>query len=84
ESQFNKLKTFVYQKLAIMKIDPRVVTLGLHRKEGFQDNTLTGYFGENFFHDPLLKDLIARFGPPGELRPEDLVKSRKHDDDPVS
>lgn len=60
ESQFNKLKTFLYQQLARDGIDPRLVVISFQDTGTFQDNTLLDYPGENFFHAPPLRDVDAR------------------------
>lgn len=67
ESQFPKLKTFLYQELVNIGVDPRVVRITLDRKDAFQDKTLASYPGENFFVNPKLKDAVENFPPPGRV-----------------
>jgi hypothetical protein len=50
ESQYNKLKTALFQELVNAKIDPRVVQVKFERKDELQERTLIDYTGENFFH----------------------------------
>nr|MDO8115625.1 hypothetical protein [Candidatus Sigynarchaeota archaeon] len=69
ESQFNKLKTFLYQELINIKVDARVVMIDLERKENVQDNTLLDYWGENYFHNPPLRDSVAGMGAAGPIKP---------------
>ncbi len=69
ESQFNKMKTFLYQELINIKIDPRVVTIDLERKDSLQDKTLLDYWGENFFHNPPLRDSVTGLGAAGPIKP---------------
>ncbi|HME51963.1 MAG TPA: hypothetical protein VKM55_07085 [Candidatus Lokiarchaeia archaeon] len=71
ESNFNKLKSFLYQELVNLKIDPRLVKVSVERVNEFQDNTYIDYVGENFFHNPPLKDSIQKIPPPGEIDPND-------------
>ncbi|MFX0102337.1 MAG: hypothetical protein ACFFCS_22420 [Candidatus Hodarchaeota archaeon] len=65
ENNFTKLKTSVYQKLVDANTDPRVVQIDLERKDRFQEPVLLNYYGENFFHDPPLRESIGKFGTPG-------------------
>ncbi|HME51357.1 MAG TPA: hypothetical protein VKM55_04015 [Candidatus Lokiarchaeia archaeon] len=67
ESQFTKLKTFLYQELVNIGVDPRVVKIALDRKDAFQDKTLADYPGENFFINPKLTDAVEKFPPPGRV-----------------
>ncbi|MHA1369163.1 MAG: hypothetical protein ACTSWN_11175 [Promethearchaeota archaeon] len=70
ESQFNKLKTFIYQELVKSKVDPRVVKIKLTRLDEFQENTLSTYYGENYLHSPPLIDSVKEFGDAGEIKTE--------------
>lgn len=74
ESHLNKLKTHLYQELVNLKIDPRVVKVTAERVDEFQAKTYVNYVGENFFHNPPLKDSIAKLPPPGEIFTEDKGK----------
>ncbi|MEX2682483.1 MAG: hypothetical protein Q6373_012850 [Candidatus Sigynarchaeota archaeon] len=74
ESQFNKLKTHLFQELVNAKIDPRIVQIKFERKDEFQERTLINYTGENFFHNPPLKDSISKFSPAGNIEINDMLK----------
>jgi len=74
ESQFNKLKTHLFQELVNAKIDPRIVQIEFERKDKFQERTLLNYTGENFFHNPPLKDSISKFAPAGDIDIKDMLK----------
>lgn len=77
ESQLNKLKTFVYQGMATVTKDPRIVEIGLFQTDKFQDKTLLDYYGENFFHHPPLSDIFSEFENVGEINDEELLKKKK-------
>jgi hypothetical protein len=71
EFQLPKLKTFMYQELVAMGIDPRTTHVDLIRDPGIQEGTLLKYWGENFFHAPPLEEFLARGEPdPGKSEPE--------------
>ncbi len=74
ESQYNKLKTSLFQELINAKIDPRVVQVKFERKDEFQERTLKDYTGENFFRNPPLKDSVSKLPPPAELSLKDMLK----------
>jgi len=74
ESQFNKLKTFVYQELISIKIDPRIVRIKLFRDNTFQDRSLLDYPGENIKHNPSLQESASNLSTSGELDENELVK----------
>jgi hypothetical protein len=74
ESQYNKLKTALFQELVNAKIDPRVVQVKFERKDELQERTLIDYTGENFFHNPPLKESTSKFPPPGEFTIKDMLK----------
>ncbi len=70
EIQLPKLKTFMYQELVAMGIDPRTTHIDLIRGPGLQEGTLLKYWGENFFHAPPLEEFLARGEPdPGKTMP---------------
>jgi heme/copper-type cytochrome/quinol oxidase subunit 2 len=74
ESQYNKLKTSLFQELVNAKIDPRVVQVKFERMDEFQERTLMNYTGENFFHNPPLKDSVSKLPPAGDLAIKDMLK----------
>ncbi len=74
ESQYNKLKTSLFQELINAKIDPRVVQVKFERKDEFQERTLMDYTGENFFRNPPIKDSISKMPPAGDLSIKDMIK----------
>lgn len=74
ESQYNKLKTFLFQELVKAKIDPRVVHVKFERTGTLQDRTLLEYPGENFFRDPPLKDSTSKLPPAGDIPFEDMLR----------
>jgi hypothetical protein len=63
EFQLPKLKTFMYQELVAMGIDPRTVEINLVQGHDIQEGTLLKYWGENFFHAPPLKEFLDRGDP---------------------
>ncbi|MHA1792640.1 MAG: hypothetical protein ACTSVI_08350 [Promethearchaeota archaeon] len=79
ETQFNKLKTFVYQELINNNIDPRIVDISLERKDQFQERTLIDYYGENFFHNPPLRESVLRVQELGPLTLEYLLSKSGKD-----
>jgi hypothetical protein len=60
EFQLPKLKTFMYQELVAMDIDPRPVEINLIQGHDIQEGTLLKYWGENFFHAPPLKEFLEK------------------------
>ncbi len=71
EFQLPKLKTFMYQELVAMGIDPRTTQIDLTRGPGIQEGTLLKYWGENFFHAPPLAEFLAKGEPdPGKTELE--------------
>mgnify|MGYP006292017555 CR=1 FL=1 len=73
ESQFNKMKTFLYQELVNEGIDPRIVKVKLTRTGELQEKTLENYYGENYFHHPPLSESMEELDPPGPI-PTDKVR----------
>lgn len=67
ESQYNRLKTHLYQELVNIKIDPRIVNISLEREDQVQEKTLTEFTGENFFHNLPLKDSLSKLPAPGDI-----------------
>ncbi len=71
EFQLPKLKTFMYQELVAMGIDPRMTQINLIQELGIQEGTLLKYWGENFFHAPPLKEFLESGEPDtGKAEPE--------------
>ncbi|MHA1999779.1 MAG: hypothetical protein ACTSU9_16840 [Promethearchaeota archaeon] len=77
DTQFNKLKTFTYQEMVKLGLDARVVDPILDQTDDFQEHTLLGYYGENFFHHPPLNESKSKFTKIGEYTDDELLKKEK-------
>jgi hypothetical protein len=67
ESQFNKLKTHLFQNFLDLKIDIRVTQVKLFREDKYPKGTNPALYGEGFRPLPPIQDVIGRFTELGEL-----------------
>ncbi|MBD3187939.1 hypothetical protein GF325_13970 [Candidatus Bathyarchaeota archaeon] len=73
ETQFNVLKTHLFQNMVNMKIDPRLTKLHLVREDELLPNTLRHLYGEGMKPNPPLDETVDYFTEIGELDFSDNV-----------
>ncbi|MHA1849251.1 MAG: hypothetical protein ACTSXU_16525 [Promethearchaeota archaeon] len=73
ESQFNKLKTHLYQNLINLKIDPRITEIKFIRKNEMNEGTLLNIYGEGAYPNPPLSEMLPNFTTSGELELEENI-----------